>query len=266
MRFFYKMPTKEVGNVNQIFSDPETNSKYLLLPIFCNNTEMRVDITEVLHETVSRYQNILFVNTKEFGKSLIIDGVLQSAEIDHGLYDNALLTHVSDNDSEILILGGGDGYLAQTALQQFPNLKITIVDLDQEVIRGSQIALEQKIFDDPRVDLVIGDAVHFLKVSTKQFDGIICDLTDAPIGTGKEAKRFEAFFRSIISLSKNRLNDNGWIAVQGGASVTTDKFIDEAATIEKILFENFTDVSRTSAFIPSYGEECAFLFGKNTEE
>lgn len=236
---------------------------YLSLPIFCDDSEMQLEITDVLYQVTSSFQEIIIVDSVEFGKCLIIDGVLQSAETDHEIYDNELLSRLRSSDRDILVLGGGDGFISETALHKNEKLNITIADLDAEVVHGVRAAFGQKVFDDPRVNLQIGEAIHFLKTTKKKYDGIICDLTDAPIGTNKEKKEFELFFNKIIALSKNTLRENGWMSIQGGATATTNNFIDEAEIIEKILLKNFAHVSKSSVVVPSYGEPCAFLFASD---
>jgi spermidine synthase len=236
-----------------------SGTHFLSQPIFCDNSEMKIEVTETLYQKTSKFQDILIVATKEFGKSLIIDGVLQSSEHDHALYDDALLSQLRQSDRKILVLGGGDGYVVETAFNKNPDLQVSMIDLDPEVIHGVQAALGQQVFNDPRLDLVIGDAVHFLKSDTASYDGIVCDLTDTPIGTNKERDEFESFFNEIITRSTERLNEDGWISIQAGATIATDQYIDEAAIISGILSQHFGCVSKADVFIPSYGETCSFL-------
>lgn len=245
---------------------PVMATRQIALPIFCDDSEMTVEVLETLYQVSSPFQEILIVNTKEFGKCLIIDGVMQSAESDHDKYDIELLNRLKKRDKNVLVLGGGDGFIAETALQINPKLSITVVDLDSDVMRGVKEAFSQKVFDDSRVKLIIGEAAHYLKTTTNLYDGIVCDLTDAPIGTHKEQGEFEEFFDEIISLSKVVLNPNGWISIQGGATATSANFIDEASIIEKVLLKYFDRVTKRSITIPSYGEPCAFLFAKNSVE
>jgi len=237
--------------------------QFLNLPLFCNGEMMKVEINEILHEVQTDFQKIVIVDTKKYGKCLIIDSVMQTAETDHEIYDCEILNKLKDTDKNILVLGGGDGYVAQMAIEKNPKLNVDVIDLDVEVVKGAQKFLNQNIFDDKNVHLSIGDAIHFLKTGEGKYDGIVCDLTDTPIGTKKEAIEFENFFEKIIQLSKERLNEGGWLSVQGGASVTADGFIDEAEIIKKILEKNkLYDIERKDVFIPSYGESCVFLFGK----
>jgi len=236
--------------------------QFLNLPIFCNGDMMKIEVNEILHETQSAFQKIVIADTKDYGKCLIIDDVMQIAETDHEIYDREILSKLKKTDKNILILGGGDGYVAQMALQNNPNLNINIIDLDIEVIHSVKKFLNQTVFDNKKVNLSIGDAMHFLKIEDQMYDGVICDLTDTPIGTDKEALKFKKFFEKVLELSKKRLRSGGWISVQSGASCTAEGFIDEAAIIDKILNNNFADIIRSDVFIPSYGESSAFLFGK----
>lgn len=237
--------------------------QFLNLPIFCNGEEMKIEINGVLYEGQSDFQKIVIADTKDFGKCLIIDGVMQTAETDHEIYDQELLKNLKKTDKNILILGGGDGYIAQMAIENDSNLEVDIIDLDIEVIHAAQKFLGQEIFDNKNVNLLIGDALHFLKTGDKLYDGIVCDLTDTPIGTKKEAEEFEKFLEKILILSETRLQKGGWISVQSGASCTAKGFTDEAAIIEKILKdEEFNEIVRSDIYIPSYGESCAFLFAE----
>jgi spermidine synthase len=236
--------------------------QFLNLPIFCNGELMKLEIDKILYESRSDFQKIIIADTKDYGKCLIIDDVMQTAEVDHGLYDDEILKPLQKTDLQILILGGGDGYVAERALEINPSLKIDIIDLDVEVVKAAQNFLGQKIFDNKNIHLSIGDALYFLKTMKNKYDGVVCDLTDTPIGTEKEAKDFGKFFEKIITLSNNKLKKGGWMSVQSGASCTAEGFIDEVAIIESVLKKHLSNISRSDVFIPSYGESCAFLFGE----
>lgn len=247
---------------NHIFLE---NLKYLELPIFSTGEKMKVKIKEILHKEKSDFQEILIVDSKDYGRCLIIDGVMQCAESDHIIYDQELLKPLKKMDKKILILGGGDGYVAQTALKKNPDLNIRIVDLDLAVIKSCRLNMDQKIFEDFRVKLSVEDAFHYLKNTANKingkFDGIVCDLTDAPIG--RKAKRdFEKFYSDIIGFSLQLLNKGGWISIQAGASKNTSHYIDTVKIIEEMLKRHFKNVKRSDIFVPSYGESCAFLFGE----
>jgi spermidine synthase len=147
------------------------------------------------------------------------------------------------------------------ALVQNPQVHVEVIDLDAMVVEGCKTFLGQKVFDDERVKLHIGDALAYMRESTKKYDGIACDLTDAPVGA-KELAEFEEFFGAVISLASQCIRDGGWISVQSGASEVAERYINSVNVIEGILKKHFTSVERRDVLIPSYGESCAFLFGR----
>ena len=230
------------------------------LPIYSTGGEMDVEFNNILVEISSGFQEIAFVDTKKFGKCLVIDGVIQTAQTDHDIYDGEMLKKMKPSDCNILILGGGDGYIAERAIEENPNAHVDVIDLDVEVVKGCEQYLGQDVFGDKRVKLNIGDALHFMKMSKKKYDGVVCDLTDAPIGR-KEKTEFEKFFKEVIDLSAKCLKEGGWMSVQSGASAVSGNYIDAVSIVDGVLRKHFNDVERSDIHIPSYGESCAFLFG-----
>lgn len=236
-------------------------SKNLNLPIFSTGGNMRVKIIKILENFSSDFQEIMVVDTAKFGKCLILDNDMQCAESDHEIYDGEMLKLLREKDRKILILGGGDGFVAKTALEKNPNLRVTIIDLDAEVINVCKKSLNKKGFSNKRLNLCIGDALYFLKAIAKEgkdkFDGIVCDLTYEPIGR-KSKEEFNKFFQEIISKSFIVLKPDGWISFQAGYHCNNGKYL----SLWKILNKKFKKVSRSKVFIPCYGELWAFLFGE----
>jgi len=239
--------------------------KSISLPIFCSGEMMNVPIKKMLSATTSEFQEIKVFDTDDFGRCLVINDVMQTAESDHEIYDRELLKLLKKSDRKIIILGGGDGYVAEMALKLNNKLNIKIVDLDMAVVQTAENLLNQKIFKHKNIELYVEDVFRFLKFTIHQlngqFDGIVCDLTDTPIGR-KEKKDFEKFYTGIASFSEKVLKPGGWISLQGGASKVTTNFIDSAKILERILRRKFTQVKRNDILVPSYGESCAFLFGR----
>lgn len=168
----------------------------------------------------------------------------------------------------LLILGGGDGYVAQAALEINPTVNITIVDLDIEVVKACEKNLDQKVFEHPNIKLMVGDVIHFMEMYNElykeKFDGIICDLTDNPVGGNGNEEKFNDFYSKLFKFSKNILKDYGWISVQAGSSESIEKYIHSAKILTGLLEENFNNVLKEDILIPSFGESCAFLFGEIT--
>jgi len=236
----------------------------LIMPVFSTGGEMKIDVRSILAEIKSEYQEILFIDTPIYGKCLVIDGIIQTSEYDHELYDRTILSSLKPKDKKLLILGGGDGYVAQTALSINPNLHITVVDLDREVVEGCKRHLSQKVFADRKIELHIENALDFIEKTARQrqrFDGIICDLTDAPIST-HDKKDFLKFYEKVISCCSSALKKNGWISMQAGASHVAFGHIDAVSTLLKLLGKHCKSVSRKDVLISSYGEENTFLFAE----
>ncbi len=238
---------------------------YLELPIFSTGSTMKVRLNRVLSRVSSQFQDILVANSEEFGKCLIIDNVMQCAENDHEIYDREMLKPLGNNDSRLVILGGGDGYIAQMVLAANPHSRVTVVDLDALVIAACETHLGLDVFRDPRATFCIEDVTVYLQSqgdnAPHHCDGIVCDLTDSPVGSD-DRDTFEEFYEKLISLSYDNLNDRGWMSVQAGASGTTGRHIDAAEILTTILSRRFREVSRSDALVPSFGEQCAFLFAR----
>lgn len=221
---------------------------------------IRLKVKEVIYKGSSRSQEIAIYNTEEFGRCLFLDGIIQSSEKDHELYDEQLLKKLRPSDRNILILGGGDGFIAEKALKINPGINVTIVDLDEEVVNVCKRYLSQRVFNNPRVRVVIRDALDFvLNIKGEIFDGIISDLTDFPVGYDNKLREL---FSKILSESRRILKEDGWISLYGGVKGIIDKEGQQVIDLlNNILKENFPTTDCYETLIPSFGEPCYFLYG-----
>ena len=245
----------------------ETKEKItsIVLPIFETGEDMEIKVKEVFYDKKSEFQDIKVIDTEEFGRCLIINESLQTAESDHYLYDKEILTLLRPEDRHMAILGGGDGYVAQEALAQNPELQIDLAELDPEIIHCAKEFLGQKIFEDKRLHVYVGDGLAYVENAVKEgknlYDCLVCDFTGEPI-TETEKEEFEEFYRNVIGLTQKVVKDGGWVAFQAGdTDVDLNKYVDTVALMQKIFEEFFSDVTRSDILIPSYGERDSFLFG-----
>lgn len=118
------------------------------------------------------------------------------------------------NPERVLIVGGGDGGVLREVCRH-PQVKhITVVEIDELVLKASKEHLRLATsdhFDDPRVQVVIEDAAKFLQdpAQAAQFDVIIGDTLD-PLGPAEslfEPEFYEAMY--------NALRPEGIICTQG---------------------------------------------------
>jgi spermidine synthase len=261
-----KAVVKTVDRTYNLLDENKKNGTVLKMSVYKDGSEQTIHVLKRVENIKSAFQQIEIVDTKEFGRCMLIDNLVQTSEKDHLLYDKAILKRLCSKDKEIIILGGGDGYVAEEALRINPNLKITIVDLDVEVINIARKHLGQKVFDHPNVKLYIGDALQYLKaVKDAPVDGIVSDLTDNPSleFDNTYTEDYTKFFEEIIPLIKKHLKNDGWLSLQAGTSKVTNSHLDTAKIIRRIAKENFKEVSKEDDLIPSFGEENCFIFAKN---
>jgi spermidine synthase len=184
--------------------DPEVRSQRVFL-----------QVREVLYQRRSQYQHIAIVDTVLFGRALILNQILQTAERDEFCYHEMLvhpvmLAHPAPR--KVLIIGGGDGGALRRVLEH-PVERVTMVEIDREVVDACRTylpAIHANAFDDPRLDLRIGDGFAYVEARPDTFDVIIVDGPD-PIGPTPGTVLFAAeFYRGLADM----LNEGGVIVQQ----------------------------------------------------
>ena len=137
----------------------------------------------------SPYQRIEVWDTPQLGRLFTLDGRPMTSSGDEFIYHECMahpnaLAHPSPLAA--LVLGGGDGGAARQLLKHPGIERIVVAELDAEVVRLTREHLpdvHDGAFDDPRVELVIGDAAQYVGAAAPaQFDLVIFDLTppDSP--------------------------------------------------------------------------------------
>lgn len=129
-------------------------------------------------------QRIEIFETETFGKLLVIDGKVQLTEFDEHFY-HEMLVHVPMNSCKrarkVLVIGGGDGGALREVLKHEVS-EVVLVEIDKNVIElcRKHLGIDNKAFEDPRVEIVIENGRKFVE-SCDNFDVIIVDSTD-PVG------------------------------------------------------------------------------------
>ncbi|KAM5566137.1 hypothetical protein ABKV19_019891 [Rosa sericea] len=180
----------------------------------------------VLHKGVSEYQEIALLDTKRFGKVLVIDGKMQSAEVDEFIYHEclihpALLSHPKPKN--VFIMGGGEGSAAREALKHKLLDKVVMCDIDQEVVDFCRrhLTVNQKAFAHNKLNLVINDAKAELDKSCEKFDIIVGDLADPVEGGPCYQLYTKSFYEKTL---KPKLNHGGIFVTQVQACWTSRHF------------------------------------------
>ncbi|KAM7259440.1 hypothetical protein ACFE04_015181 [Oxalis oulophora] len=222
-------------------------------------------LNSILHTGASQYQDIALLDTKPFGKALVIDGKLQSAEVDEFVYHESLvhpsLLHHS-NPKTVFIMGGGEGSTAREILRHNTVEKVVMCDIDEEVVEfcRSYLEVNKEAFYDPRLELIINDAKVELENRKECFDVIIGDLAD-PIEGGPCYKLYtKSFYETIV---KPKLNHGGIFVTQAGPAGIfshTEVF----SCIFNTLRQVFKYVVPYSAHIPSFADTWGWVMASDS--
>lgn len=153
------------------------------------NVKFSIKIQEHLYHYKSKYQEIDFFISEEFGIVFTLDGLIMVTEKDEFIYHD-MISHVpmavNPNIKSVLVIGGGDGGTVRELTRYDGIKKIDLVEIDEVVIKKCQQFLPQtssKLIDN-RVNIIIEDGVDFIKSKEAEYDLIIIDSTD-PIGPGE---------------------------------------------------------------------------------
>jgi spermidine synthase len=198
------------------------------------------------------FQAFEIFENRLWGRMLILDGRLQSAELDEFIYHEALvqpamLAH--PDPRRVLVMGGGEGATLREVLRHPGVNRAVMVDIDAELVGLCKEWLptfHAGAFDDPRTDLVFADGRGWLEAqSDGSFDVIILDLPE-PLEGGPA---LNLFTREMYELSRSKLATKGVMAVQSGsAGLQGHLMADLNATLRAV----FPRVVAYTAFVPSF--------------
>ncbi|HOJ77193.1 MAG TPA: polyamine aminopropyltransferase [Bacillota bacterium] len=150
------------------------------------NLRLSCKITRTLHNEQTEYQHLAVVDTLQYGKMLVLDGMVMTTEIDEFVY-HEMITHVAmnthPNPERVLVVGGGDGGAIREIIKHPTVKEAVLAEIDGRVVEVSQQYLPTiaGALTDPRVTLAIGDGVEHVRQNKGKYDVILIDSTE-PIG------------------------------------------------------------------------------------
>jgi len=151
-----------------------------------------MELTAVVAEEKSRYQQIKIFDTVNNGRVMVLDDIVQITTRDESAYAE-MLTHLPllehGRAKRVMIVGGGDLSIADEALKHKGVKEVVLVDIDDRVVelcREHFGAINARAFKDKRLKIEIADAFEYLGRAEAQarFDLIVADRPD-PVGPGK---------------------------------------------------------------------------------
>ncbi len=198
--------------------------------------------------TRTPFQEILLLETEDFGKMLVLDGAVQTTERDEFIYHEMIvhpaLFTLSRNPQRVLIIGGGDGGTVREVLKHQPEI-VEMVEIDREVVEFAKKELPSiaSHLEDSRVKLIFDDGREFVKDKESAYDAIFVDCSD-PIGPSKVLYE-ESFYRDCLKALR-----------EGGVFVTQSESPFAQRRIHKRVVDELSKVFNVVrpylAFIPTY--------------
>ncbi|NLV90908.1 MAG: polyamine aminopropyltransferase [Firmicutes bacterium] len=143
-------------------------------------------VKEILHQEQTEFQHLAIVDTEQYGRMLLLDGVVQTTIDDEFVYHEMMahvpmLTH--PEPKKVAVIGGGDGGSIRELLKHPSVEEATLVEIDGRVIEASKEFLPEIAagLSDPRVKIIVGDGIAHIAEMENYYDVILIDSTD-PVG------------------------------------------------------------------------------------
>jgi spermidine synthase len=216
-------------------------------------------LTEVLARQKTSFQDMVIIDSGTYGKALMLDGQWQSSTRDEFLYHEPLVQPACVQHGaprRALVLGGGEGATVRELLKWRTLEQVVMVDIDADVVAACRQHLpemHQHALEDPRSELIIGDALDYLDKSTPVWDIIISDLSD-PVENGPS---FKLFTREYFELCRRALRPEGTFVLQAGSvsPVELHMHVRLVNTVQAV----FPNVASYSSFVPSFTVPWGFI-------
>lgn len=207
---------------------------------------------ELVERLQSPYQLIEVYDTPQWGKLLRIDGCNMTSEADEFIYHENIVHPAAlalPAPRQALVIGGGDGGSAEELLKHPSIEQVTVAELDRAVVDVSIRHLEavhRGIFDNPKLQLRIGDGFAFLRETVECFDLVVLDLTD-PVGPAAEL-----YTPAMFAACKRALNPGGVLSLHVGSPYFHPqrfrRHLDDLSSV-------FSVVRPYLAYVPIYGAQ-----------
>lgn len=171
------------------------------------NVGMQLRVKETLFMGKSEFQDIAVIDSHQFGRMLVLDGVFQTSIAEEFIYHEMiahvpLFTHPSPK--HVLVIGGGDGGAIREVVRHDAVETAEMIEIDGMVVEVSKQFLpeisEALIQHHPKLELKIGDGIQHMRDAENKYDVIIVDCSD-PIGPGEGLFTSE-FYRDVYKALK----------------------------------------------------------------
>ncbi|EGK10343.1 spermidine synthase [Desmospora sp. 8437] len=143
-------------------------------------------ISRTLHHEQTPFQRMDVIETEQFGRMLVLDGMVMTTDRDEFVY-HEMLTHVGMNTHQspkrVLVVGGGDGGAIREVLKHPSVEKAVLCEIDGRVIEVSREYFPEiaGALGDSRVEIRVEDGIKHIEAHPAEYDVILVDSTE-PVG------------------------------------------------------------------------------------
>ncbi len=222
-------------------------------------------IARTIVEAQTKFQHVEILQTAAYGKTLVLDGRIQSSQGDEFIYHEALvhpgMLTTEGPPRSALVIGGGEGATLREILRYPSITRAVMVDIDGEVVELCKTHLpemHQGAFDDPRTEVRHEDARAYLEKSNDRFDFITVDLVE-PLEEGPACMLFTQEFYALV---RDRLTPGGTMTMQAGMTKLGE--LGFFTSIHRTLREIFPVVAAYQSFISCFGTPWGFIVASKT--
>jgi spermidine synthase len=201
------------------------------------------------------FQLLEVYDTPELGRIFRLDGCNMTSERDEFFYHENLVhpaaaAHPSPRHA--LVIGGGDGGSSEELLKHSTIVRVHMAELDPEVIEVARAQfgrVHRGAFDDPRLEVTVGDGLAYLRSTQARYDLVAMDLTD-PVGPSAEL-----YAPATFALARRALAEGGALVLHLGSPFSHPARVRQTLAN---LREVFRVVAPYFVHIPLYGSIWGF--------
>lgn len=213
----------------------------------------------VLYEGRTRWQDVRVVQSYRYGKILLLDDDIQSAQADERFYHEVLvhpaLISLPRPARSVLIMGGGEGATLREILRHRSIERVVMIDLDGELVdicKKYMPEWAEGAFEDPRLELHADDARAYIDQTSETFDCVIHDLPQ-PL---EDSPLRRLFSRQCFTRVREVLAPDGVLSMQAcSAKMTTNRM---HMAVVNTARQAFRFAHSMHAFIPSFSNDWGY--------
>jgi spermidine synthase len=207
------------------------------------------------------FQLLEVYETPELGRLLRLDGFNMTSERDEFFYHENLVHPAAaahPAPRRALVIGGGDGGSSEELLKHSTMERVHMVELDPEVIEisRSQFAkVHGGVFDNPKLQVSVGDGLEYLSATEARYDIVSMDLTD-PVGPS-----MQLYSPATFALARRAMAPGAALTLHIGSPFSHPERV--RATMAN-LHQVFPIVAPYFVYIPVYGSLWGFAIASDT--